>query len=137
MIEQFRFPACEKGDAWLLEVVAGIMEEGESPAESIKREIVEDIGYEAGRIEAIASFFPSPGGSSEKIHVFLAEVTDANRISDGGGLEGENEDIRVVSMPVGEALDKLAAGEIQDDHSAAALTKPPMSAKVRGSFIAS
>ena len=123
LVEQFRYPVYEHGPGWLLETVAGIIEDGETPRDSIEREIAEEIGYKADRVEPIASFYVSPGGTSEKIHLFLAEVSEAGRVAVGGGLEKDAEDIRIVSMPLAEALEKLESGEIQDAKTIIALQR--------------
>ena len=81
---------------------------------SIRREIEEELGYRADRIEHVATFYVSPGGSSERIWVYYAEVRAAGRVSAGGGLRGEHEDIRVVSISPEDARAALKDGRIAD-----------------------
>ena len=88
--EQYRAGA----DGLMIEVVAGKMEEGEKTQDSIKREIVEELGYKSDKIVHITDFYLSPGGSTEIMALFYVEVSE--KISDGGGIEGE--DIRVVEV---------------------------------------
>jgi len=88
--EQYRAGA----DGLMIEVVAGKMEEGEKTQDSIKREIVEELGYKSDKIVHITDFYLSPGGSTEIMALFYVEVSE--KISDGGGIEGEN--IRVVEV---------------------------------------
>ena len=114
LIEQFRYPTYEKGTGWLVETVAGVIEDGETPEATLRREVREEIGYEVTHTEPIATFYVSPGGTSERILLYYAEVTNASRVSEGGGAEEEHEDIRLVALTP-EALEKrLAAGAIED-----------------------
>src|SRR4249920_2263526 len=117
LTEQFRFPTLEKGPGWLLEIIAGMIDAGEQPEESLKREIEEELGYRAHRIEHISTFYVSPGGSSERIWLYYAEIAAADRVSAGGGLAHEQEDIRVVWIPPDEASAALKDGRIADAKS--------------------
>jgi ADP-ribose pyrophosphatase len=112
--EQFRFPTLGKSTGWLLEVVAGMIDAGESPEAALRRELKEELGFVNPRLEPIATFFVSPGGSSERIWLYYAEVSDADRVSDGGGLAQEHEEIRVVHLAEAEVKRRLAAGEFED-----------------------
>jgi ADP-ribose pyrophosphatase len=113
-LRQFRYPTYEKGPGWILEVVAGMQEAGETAESSLRREILEESGYETASIEPIATFYVSPGGSSERISLFYAEVVSAGRVSEGGGLKEENEDIESVWYSPEEISQAVLAGEIQD-----------------------
>ena len=121
LINQFRFATAAKDTGWMLETVAGILEEGERPEEAIRREIVEEAGYEAVRLEHIHTFFVSPGGSSERIILFYAEVSDASRRDDGGGLDEEAEDIEVLHLGPNVAFAKMHEGAIRDAKTLVAL----------------
>jgi ADP-ribose pyrophosphatase len=112
--EQFRFPTLDKAGGWLCEVVAGVIEDGESPEAALRREIAEELGFGAARLQPIATFFVSPGGSSERIWLYCAEVSDRDRVSDGGGLASEHEEIRVVRMSRDEARAALGDGRLAD-----------------------
>lgn len=114
LTEQFRFPTLKKGPGWLIEIIAGMIDPGEQPEDSIRREIEEELGYRAERIEHVATFYVSPGGSSERIWVYYTEVGQTSRVSAGGGLPGEHEDIRVVSVSPEEAHAGLKDGRIAD-----------------------
>ncbi|WP_241587054.1 ADP-ribose diphosphatase [Rosenbergiella epipactidis] len=99
LIEQIRIPALETGKTpWLIELVAGICEEGESDEEVARREAQEEAGVEVGRTQPVLSYLSSPGGSSERLAIFIGEV-DATKAEGNHGLASENEDIlvRVVS----------------------------------------
>ena len=121
LCEQFRLPACDKGPGWLLEVPAGMIDGDEDPAESARRESLEETGYSPRTLERIGCVYLSPGGSSERIHLFYAEVSLADKIADGGGLVAEGEDIRLVLMPASEAIAKARRGEINDAKTLIAL----------------
>jgi nudix-type nucleoside diphosphatase (YffH/AdpP family) len=112
--EQFRAPTMEKGPGWLLEVMAGMIDGAEAPEAALRRELHEELGYAVKRLEPIATFYVSPGGSSERIWLFYAEVAEVTRSGRGGGLAGENEDIRIVEMTDDEARAALAAGRLPD-----------------------
>lgn len=112
--EQFRAPTLEKGPGWLLEIPAGVVEAGEDPAVTIQRELVEEIGYRPQHTEPIATFYVSPGGSSERIFLFYCAITDADNVGHGGGLISEGEDIKIVELSISDALTRLAAGEFLD-----------------------
>jgi len=121
LCEQFRYPTVEKGPGWILELPAGILEQGEEPIESIRREILEEVGYQADRCEHIATVYLSPGGSSERIHVYYVPLTPDARTSEGGGVASEGEDIRIVQMQVTGAMEKMRRGEIVDAKTLIAL----------------
>ncbi len=112
MIEQFRIGAIDDPDGpWLLEIVAGVVEANESITDVAKRECQEEAGIAVHHLEPIHSFYSSPGGCSEKIHVFCALV-DSEQASGIHGLDEEGEDIRVRVIDFAELHDLLAAGRI-------------------------
>lgn len=80
----------------LIEVVAGMVDEGEQPEESIRREVEEEIGYRVEHLERLHTFYSSPGGSTEQVVLFYAEVSHQH--ARGGGNEHENEHIEVVKF---------------------------------------
>jgi ADP-ribose pyrophosphatase len=95
----------------MIEAVAGIIEPGEAPEEVVRREALEEAGCAIGAIEAIGTVMPSPGGSSEILHLYCGRVDSAGV----GGLHGlahEHEDIRAFTLPLDAALERLARGEI-------------------------
>jgi ADP-ribose pyrophosphatase len=114
MCEQFRAPTLAKGPGWLMELPAGMIDGDEDPAESARREAVEETGYSPRSLVKIGCVYLSPGGSSERIHIFYAEVSLADKIAAGGGLLEEGEDIRLILMPAAEAIAKAKNGEIED-----------------------
>lgn len=98
-VEQFR----PGSGSSILEIVAGTLDkEGENPEDAIKREIEEEIGYKTDSIEYIDECYMSPGGSTELIYVYYCEVSE--KISKGGGLEEEDEEIDIVALTKEEVL---------------------------------
>lgn len=112
LVEQFRIGAYAAGRApWLIEIVAGIIDEGETPTDVAHRELREEAGLTADHVEPIGEAMLSPGGTSETVTLYCARV-DA-RTADGiHGLADEHEDIRVISMQVADALVALERGDI-------------------------
>jgi len=111
---QFRYPTYEKAGGWLTELVAGGIEDGEEPEESMKREIEEELGYEVTNIKHLTTFFASPGGTSERIHLYICHSSASNKVSDGGGAEEENEGIEVIKFSRAETEKKLETNGFQD-----------------------
>ena len=105
MVEQFRIGAAFRaGSPWLLELVAGLVEEGETPAEVAVRETTEESACVIRELLPVAGYFSSPGGTDEYFHLFCARVN----LSDAGGLHGkagEHEDIRLHVIPYAEVLE--------------------------------
>ena len=112
LIEQFRVGALAAGrPAWLIEIVAGIIEEGETPQDVARREAVEECGSQIGQMEMISDYLVSPGGTSETVTLYCAHCDAAN----AGGIHGkddEDEDIRVIPLPFDDAYDMVKDGRI-------------------------
>jgi len=133
LVRQFRYPVYSsldpgerEGDgarrAWLLEIVAGAMDAGLEPEEVARRELLEEAGYELrGDLQPIARAYLSPGGCSERIHLFLGEVDLSQCPGEGGGVSTEGEDIQIVVLPLPEAMAMIARGEISDAKTIIAL----------------
>ena len=114
LVEQFKYPAYRPGSGWVVETVAGMVESTDTAEQTIRREIREEIGYEVSLLEPINSFLVSPGGSSERVSLFYAEVSDETRVDGGGGVAAEGEDIAVYVLPAAKLDDALADGTIDD-----------------------
>ncbi|EMH9753990.1 ADP-ribose diphosphatase [Proteus mirabilis] len=121
LIEQIRIPAYETSQTpWLLEVIAGMVEEGESPEEVVRREATEEAGITIGRCKPIVSYLSSPGGTSERMYVYVGEV-DATTATGIHGLACENEDIRVHIVSREQAYQWVEEGIIDNAASVIAL----------------
>jgi ADP-ribose pyrophosphatase len=113
LVRQFRLPT----EQVMLEVPAGGVDEGESAAEAAQRELGEECGQRAGRLERLGGFYVSPGFCSEFVHVFLAtELEPVERRPD------PDEELEVVRLPLAEALRLVGVGEIRDGKSIIGLT---------------
>lgn len=114
LIEQFRIgPAVHGDEAWMVEIVAGMLDDGEDAEACARRECVEEAGYAPARLTLLSEYYTTPGGSSERIRVYMGEVDRERPVATGGGLDHEHEDIRVFWLPRVEAMRWLAAGRIR------------------------
>lgn len=112
VIEQFRVGALQLPDnPWLLEIVAGAIEEGESTEEVAYRESVEEAGCEIQELVKINDFFTSPGGTSELLTLFYGKV-DTSNVGGLHGLDHEDEDISVTTMKFADVYQLLLDGKI-------------------------
>ena len=116
LVEQFRVPTLEKGrnDGWMIEAPAGMIRGNESPEQAVVREVFEETGYRIENPEHIATFFSSPGGTSERIFLFYAVVEDADKVAPGVGNREDGEDIRVVTMTVEDLFEHLRQAAVED-----------------------
>ena len=114
LTQQFRYPAFSNGyDGLLIEVPAGLLDDAD-PEARVRSEVEEEIGYRLGDIQLVFEAFMSPGSVTECLHLFIAEYDASMRIGDGGGLEGEGEEIEVLELPFDEAMAMVADGRIRD-----------------------
>ena len=112
LIEQFRVGAYAAGFApWLIEIVAGIVDPGETAVDVAHREMREEAGLAIEALAPICRYLVSPGGTSESVTLFCGRV-DAGTAGGIFGLDHEHEDIRVTRVPTDEALAWLHAGKI-------------------------
>ena len=112
LIEQFRIGALVAGlEPWQIEIVAGIIEEGELPEDVARRESQEEAGAAIGTLLPIYRYMVSPGGASESVQVYCGRV-DSKGLGGIHGLPEENEDIRVEVHPFAGAMAALDAGKI-------------------------
>ena len=121
LIEQIRIAAYDTSDTpWLLELVAGMIEEGETVEDVARREAVEEAGVEVGRTKTFMSYLASPGGTSERLSLLVGEV-DATQAKGIHGLVDENEDIRVHVVSREQAYQWVEEGKIDNAASVIAL----------------
>ena len=112
MVEQFRIGALDDEQGpWLLEIVAGIVEEGESPKDVARRECREEAGLDVHAFETIHAFYSSPGGCSEKIFL-LCGLVNSDHAGGIHGLADEGEDIKVSVLDYREVIELLGTDHI-------------------------
>lgn len=113
LIRQFRVATWVNGneDGRLIESCAGLLDDDE-PEVCIRKEAIEETGYQVGEVRKVFELYMSPGGVTELVHFFIAEYGDAQRVNNGGGVE--DEDIEVLEFPFTQALEMVASGEIRD-----------------------
>lgn len=113
-VEQFRIGALDMPySPWLLELVAGIIEDGEAPEDVARREAHEEAGLDVVELEFVCRYQVSPGGNTEEILLFCGCV-DASRAGGLHGLDTEHEDIRVHVLDFDSAQAALKAGEVRN-----------------------
>ncbi len=121
LIEQFRAGALAAGwHPWLIEVVAGIIDGGETPEAVAVREAEEEAGVEISELVPICTYLVTPGGSTETMRLYCARV-DARQLSGIHGLPEEGEDIRVFAAPAEEAIGWVASGKVANSMTVIAL----------------
>lgn len=123
LIEQFRVGALNApGGAWLLEIIAGIIDVGETPQQVVLREAIEEAGCHITELTPLYDYLVSLGGTSEQIVLFCGK-TDTTKVNHGAihGLASEDEDIRVHVMTLSEALMLLSTGEVKSASAIIAL----------------
>ena len=114
LVRQFRLPAyLTAGHQGLIEACAGLLDQ-DAPADCIRRETEEELGYRLDDVAELFTLYMSPGSVTERLAFFAARYTPADRLNDGGGAAGEGEDIEVIEMTLDDALAAVTRGEIVD-----------------------
>lgn len=115
LTRQYRFPVHVNGhpDGMFLEAPAGLLDDDDAET-AIRRETQEETGVHVGALERVAAVWTSPGSVTERLHLWAAPYTPAQRTTDGGGVADEGEDIEVVELPFAQALAMTRTGEIAD-----------------------
>ena len=115
LTRQFRLPTYINGNAtgMLIEACAGLLDD-DNPEDCIKRETEEETGYKISKVEKVFEAYMSPGSVTEILHFFISEYSNEMKVTDGGGLEEEGENIEVLELSFEEALTMIDTGEIKD-----------------------
>ena len=115
LTRQFRLPTFINGNAsgMMIEACAGLLD-NDNPEDCIRRESEEETGYKISHVEKIFEAYMSPGSVTEILHFFIAEYSEELKINGGGGLADEGEDIEVLEIAFGDALEMIDSGEIRD-----------------------
>ena len=115
LTKQFRIPTWFNGnsDGMMIEACAGLLDE-KDPAECIKRETQEETGYIVNDVKKIMEVYMSPASVTEILHFFIGEYSESERVSSGGGLDEEQENIQVMEYKFADAVKMIADGQIKD-----------------------
>jgi GDP-mannose pyrophosphatase NudK len=115
LTRQFRLPTFINGNesGMLIEACAGLLDQ-DNPEDCIRRETEEETGYKISSVKKIFEAYMSPGSVTEILYFFVAEYSKAMKVSDGGGLEKEQENIEVLEILFDKAMQMIDKGEIKD-----------------------
>jgi len=115
LTRQFRLPTFLNGnsDGRLIEACAGLLD-GDSPEDCAKKEALEETGYQVTKVRKIFESYMTPGADTEILHFFVGEYNKNMKVSEGGGLDEEQEHIEVLDLDFDEAFDMIESGEIRD-----------------------
>jgi GDP-mannose pyrophosphatase NudK len=116
LTKQFRLPAFLNGSdsGYLIEACAGLMDETETPEQTVIREVAEETGYEPYDLVKIAGAYSSPSGTTEFLHLFIANYNGDDNHAKNGGLKEEGESIELLEFGFDEARTQLRQGELRD-----------------------
>ncbi|BDB57776.1 NUDIX domain-containing protein [Flavobacterium ammonificans] len=115
LTRQFRLPTYLNGNSsgMLIEACAGMLDK-DNPIECIIRETEEETGYRLSSVKKVFQSYMSPGAVTEILHFFIGEYQPEMKVSEGGGLAEEHENIEVLEYPFNEAYQMIASGKITD-----------------------
>jgi nudix-type nucleoside diphosphatase (YffH/AdpP family) len=115
LTRQFRIPTYINGNktGMLIEACAGLLEK-DDPEACILRETEEETGYKVHNVQKVFEAYMSPGSVTEILYFFVAQYTPMMKITEGGGMEHEEENIEVLEMSIDSAIGKMKNGEIRD-----------------------
>lgn len=115
LTRQFRLPTYVNGnnDGMLIETCAGLLDQ-HNAEDCIKKEAEEETGYKIDKVTKIFQAYMSPGSVTEIVHFFIAEYSENMKVSEGGGLEHEQENIEVLELKFDAAYAMIKSGEIMD-----------------------
>jgi len=113
LLQQFRIgPAARDDNPWLMEIVAGMVDQGETSEQAAIREAEEEAGFIPSQLSFLGRYYTTPGACSERIDLFLGLVDKHNPSGAGGGCDAEQEDIRTLWVSRETSLEMLAEGKI-------------------------
>lgn len=115
LTRQFRMPTYINGNTsgMLIESCAGLLDKNNAE-DCIRKETEEETGYQVSNVKKVFEAYMSPGSVTEILYFFIAEYTPDMKVSNGGGLDEENENIEVLELPFSQALNMINNGEIRD-----------------------
>lgn len=115
LTRQFRMPTFINGNetGMMIEACAGLLDE-DNPEDCIRRETEEETGYKITDVRKVFEAYMSPGSVTEVLHFFVAEYAPSMKVAEGGGVDGEQENIEVLELPFDEAMAMMENGEIRD-----------------------
>lgn len=115
LTRQFRMPTYVNGkeDGMMIEACAGLLDQ-DNPEDAIRRETEEETGYQISEPRKIFQAYMSPGSVTEILHFFVAEYDDHMKVSEGGGVADEHEDIEVLELDFDETYQMIEAGTLND-----------------------
>ncbi len=115
LTRQFRLPTYLNGNqtGMLIEACAGLLDQ-DNAEDCIRKETEEETGYQVKSVEKVFEAYMSPGSVTEIVHFFIAEYSDEMKISSGGGLKEEQENIEVLELAFSKAIEMIKSGEIRD-----------------------
>jgi nudix-type nucleoside diphosphatase (YffH/AdpP family) len=116
LVRQYRLPAHlnDHPDGMLLEVPAGLVDDGEEAEEAMRREITEEVGHRVDDLVQQYRLYMSPGAVTERLSLFTGTYGDHTRVGAGGGAEGEGEQVDIVEVGLDDTRAMVASGEICD-----------------------
>jgi len=115
LTKQFRAPSYINGNesGMMIEACAGLLD-NDNPEDCIKKEAIEETGYKVSNVTKIFESYMSPGSVTEIVYFFIAEYSQEMKVSTGGGLEYEQEEIEILEYNIDDALNMIQTGEIKD-----------------------
>ena len=115
LTKQFRLPSYINGnaDGMMIECCAGLLDH-DHPEDCIRKEALEETGYQVKTVNKVFEAYMSPGAVTEILHFFVAEYNEDMKVTEGGGLDHEQEDIEVMELDFEMAYNMISNGEIKD-----------------------
>lgn len=121
LVEQFRYSSLKTTSGWMLEIVAGMIDEGENSEQAAIRELLEETGYLVEKATKVMQYYPSVGMSNQLIMYYFVKAHSTAKKEHGGGLIQEGENIAVHYFSIDEAKNLLASGKLEDAKTIIAL----------------